>query len=233
MSRRIVAPLLLLLAAACSLAAVFGVHRIESSGGPVSEPFASRFHEGRAQIRFTTREPEDITLTIRDARGRTVATLLEDTRIDGPTKPLYWDGTDDRGARVPDGEYRVRITRAGDPRSYGPARPIVVDATPPRSRLDKLAYVDGELRGLVVTEPRAVIVVEDSSGARVRGVRSWVPKDGTVAARTTRPVPAGSLVIRFSVPPQDPASMGSGPTIYAIDAAGNRTRLHGAAGRSS
>lgn len=223
MSRRILAPLILLVAAACSIAAVFAVHRIETSGGPVSEPFASRFVDSQVHIRFTTRAAERITVTVRDRDGRVVRTLLDDSKIDGP-ETLTWDARDESGRVVPNGLYRVRITRAGDPRSYGPARPVMVDATPPKARVDRASYVDGELRGLVVVEPDVAIVVEGADGERLDELRTWVPKDGTVAGRTTRPVPEGHLVIRFAAPLEE-AEL-DGLQLYAIDAARNRTELH-------
>lgn len=231
MSRRIVAPLLLLLAAACSLAAVFAVHRIESSGGPLAEPFATRYfspglpgRRGVAVVRFTTQRPERITVRIIDRSGTEVRRLIDSQRISG-REIQTWDGRDDQHRVVPDGIYTARITRAGDARAYAPPEPITVDTRAPRGRLDQATFVDGELRGLVVLEPGSTITLEAADGVKLEGLRRWFPRAGTVSGRPTGPRPAGSVVMRFAVPVDATSTPLSTLGVWAVDLAGNRTDL--------
>lgn len=52
------------------------------------------------------------TLTVHDARGRRVRTLLATERIPG-TDHVVWDGADDAGRPVPSGVYELRLDAAG------------------------------------------------------------------------------------------------------------------------
>ncbi len=52
------------------------------------------------------------TLTVHDARGRRVRTLLAAERIPG-TDQIVWDGADDAGLPVPSGIYQLRLDAAG------------------------------------------------------------------------------------------------------------------------
>ena len=65
-----------------------------------------------------------------------IATLLVETAITGGSGPhlLTWDGTDDLGAVVPDGEYVIRITGAGDDDGLEAVAevPVVVDTEAPQ-----------------------------------------------------------------------------------------------------
>jgi hypothetical protein len=222
---------LLLLAAACSIAAVFAVHRIESSGGPLAEPSASTYFspdgdgvQDVAEVRFTTQRPERVTVVIVDERGRTVRTLLDDERIDGPHE-VEWDGADDAGATVAEGEYRVRISRAGDSRNYAPTRPTVVDVTPPIGRLDRATWELGELRGLALLEPDVRLEALSNFGTVLEGMRAFRPRPGARSARPEGPELTGTVAVRFTVPLESGTVPFNEVRLEAVDRAGNRTAL--------
>jgi hypothetical protein len=228
-TRRLVAPLLLLAAAALSLAAVFAVHRIEARGGPVGEPsvttpFISPNGDGvqdTAEIALTTRERERITIDILDRDEHVARRLRDRVRVDGRYR-ARWDGRDDAGDLVDDGTYVVRIRRDGDGRSYEPVAPIIVDTTKPRGRIDSIGVADGQLRGLALLEPGSTIMVETRGTDPV--TRNFTPRDGAVSGLPQGPVPAGTRPVRF-VASIDQAQLSS-VDLFAADKAGNRTQLH-------
>lgn len=231
MSRRVVAPLLLLLASALSLVAVFAVQRIEARGGPLSEPSASTWFspdgdgvQDEAEVRFTTRRPELVTVDVLDEDGRMVRRLADRVRVDGP-RELRWDGRDERGDVVPEGRYRVEIRREGDSRTYSPARPIVVDVTRPVARLDRATWEGGELRGLALVEPDVPLEVLDDGGEALDGIVAFRPRPQARSAQPEGPRPAGTVPVRFTVPLDLSSTPIRSLRIDAVDRAGNRTRV--------
>lgn len=223
MSRRIAAPILLLLAAVLSIAAVFAVHGIEDGNGPLSEPYATRFFApgtGTATIRFATHDTERVTIRIVDSQQRVVRTLRRDVRIHGP-HTQDWDGRDDDGSFVAEGDYEVQITRAGDSRVYSPTRPIQVDTTPPAAMLDLAVVADGKLRGHATVETGTKIRVEDADGDPIGGLRAWQPPASDPAHDD---LPDGSIRLRFSVA-IDPRLPIEPLRIIAFDRSGNETDL--------
>jgi hypothetical protein len=62
-------------------------------------------------IRFTLEQAAHVTLSVYDAKGRQVTTLIDDMRVAGPHE-VQWNGTDDSGATVSSGVYFYRM-RAG------------------------------------------------------------------------------------------------------------------------
>jgi len=219
----------LLLASAGSISAVFLVHGIEASGGPLSQPSATRFFSpgssdrGPAIVRFTTRNPETVTVRILDAdTGSLVRTLMEDELVDG-THQEPWDGNDDDGTPVRDGEYVVRIRRAGDGRSYGPTAPIIVDTVPPAAVLDAARTFDGELRGLALLEDKSSLVLLDIAGERLPGLRFGEPHPNTPTLTPRTSWPDGALLVRF-IAELDTRELHD-VQLAAVDAAGNRTEL--------
>jgi hypothetical protein len=233
-SRRIAAPLLLLVAAALSFAAVFAVHDIEATGGPVGQPsvqppYFSPNGDGvqdTVAIGFTTKRPEHMTIRIRrvgDEAGL-VRTLVKNEVVDGP-KTFHWDGTNDQGKRVLDGAYVALITRRGDSRVYAPVNKIEVDTAKPRARLDRATFADGQLRGVALLQPDGTkIVVTDAEGEAFHGFRTFTPRNPSAESATPHGrVPVGTGVKRFvgGVDDIDPDDL----HIYAQDLAGNRTDL--------
>ena len=60
-------------------------------------------------IRFTLEKAMNVTLSIYNAKGRRVATLIDDVRGAGPHE-ARWDGTDASGSSVSSGGYFYRMT---------------------------------------------------------------------------------------------------------------------------
>ncbi len=231
MSRRVVAPVLLLLAAAVSIAAVFAVHRIESRGGPLSEPSASTYFSpdgdgvfDEAEVRFTTREPQRVDVEVVDSRGAHVRQVARGLEVDGP-RELTWDGTDDDGALADEGEYRFRIRLAGDDRTYSPTQATVLDVTTPVGRLDRWTWEGGELRGLALLEPDVRLEVVDSGGEPLEAMNAFLPQQSASSAQPEGPRPAGTLSVRFTVPVDRDQVPLDTVGIFAVDLAGNRLDL--------
>lgn len=227
MSRRVLAPVLLLLAAACSIAAVFAVHRIESRGGPLSQPSATTYFspdgdgvQDVAELRFTTRRPERVTVDVIDLdSGTRVARLRDDARVDGETV-VTWDGTGADGSSLRDGEYRFRIRRADDSRAYSPTRPTVIDTAIPIGVLDRATLELGELRGLAMLGEGERLEVFGRDGAEVEGLRQFRPDPGARSAQSVNDAPEGTFPVRFTI-----ALDGTPLRIDVVDRAGNRRQV--------
>ena len=62
----------------------------------------------RTTIAYALARQGHVRLTIHDLRGRTVATLVDEVRGEGPHR-VVWAGRDDRGAPLPSGVYFARV----------------------------------------------------------------------------------------------------------------------------
>lgn len=88
---------------------------------------------GTALISFKMNEAGSASVTISDPseRGRTLRKILHEGSAPKGRLSVRWDGTDESGARLPDGRYIVNIrAKAGD-RSWNSNRPIYIDTTAP------------------------------------------------------------------------------------------------------
>lgn len=73
-----------------------------------------------------------VTVSVADARGRVVRTILTSLHRPGYRLSINWDGRDSRGTLVPNGRYALRIaavSRAG--LSWGARRSLMVEGAPP------------------------------------------------------------------------------------------------------
>jgi hypothetical protein len=70
----------------------------------------------RTEIRYTLGRPGDVQLTVHDARGRLVRTLLRSKEEAGGHSVL-WDGADDSGRPAGSGAYLIRLTAHGEIRN--------------------------------------------------------------------------------------------------------------------
>jgi FlgD Ig-like domain len=141
------------------------------------------------EIAFRLRRPDRITLTVVDAAGLSVRTLIDDERFAAGPVTVRWDGRDDAGGVVPEGAYKPRVHLDDQRRTIELPNPMRVDTTSPRvlsaevdprgfspdgdGRRDKTAvrYTLSEKAGvrlLVDNTPRVI-----ARGRRAEGKIEW------------------------------------------------------------
>jgi len=162
-SRATLAPLLLLLTALVSGAAVFAIHELEKGGSAIDNPRVTRAlspnGDGRrdnADIRFRVPAGERVTVTVTDAEEKRVRRLAARRVFRGGAVRLRWDGQSDGGARVAEGRYLLRIELHELGREYTLPGRLVVDVTPPAigtfrldlTRVSTLGVVRGAATGV-------------------------------------------------------------------------------------
>jgi hypothetical protein len=126
--------------------AFFVAQRLKATPSVVGEfrrtPFFSPNHDGRfdrATVRFEIRKRGRVSLAVVDADGDEVKTLIDDdTFLPYREIRARWDGTNDDGDRVPDGNYRYRITLADQGRNVVIPESVRLDTTPPRPRVTSI-----------------------------------------------------------------------------------------------
>ena len=130
-------------------AAIFG-----TDVDPVFSPVCGCDSE-QASIAFKLRKPDRLDVTVVDGSEHVVRTIERGVHYaQGPVE-IAWDGRDDAGKVLPEGEYKPRIRLRGDRTTYTLPNPMRIDVTPPR--LDRVAVVpkafspDGDRRGDSVT----------------------------------------------------------------------------------
>jgi photosystem II stability/assembly factor-like uncharacterized protein len=82
------------------------------SGGLLVQEARPNPFRGETSIRFSLARESDVSLTVHDATGRRVRTLVAGRRSAGAFD-VGWDGRDEQGRRVAAGTYFVRATGAG------------------------------------------------------------------------------------------------------------------------
>jgi hypothetical protein len=184
--------------------------------------------KNRVTLRFDLPKAQHVTVSVVNSAGEVVRTFADDLFLTKGTHPFVWNGRDDDGNVVPDGNYRLRVGLRAEGRSLTAPRVLRVDTKPPRPKI------------VAVTPPT---VVPGSSGNRARVrirfkgpsnppplVQVWRtdgPKPVRVASfkgrrgrQTTtwnalvdgKPAPEGSYL--FSVTVQDKAgNRGSAPAV--------------------
>ena len=122
-----------------TFAAFFVAQRLKAAPGVVGEfrhnPFFSPNRDGRfdrATVRFEIRKRGRVSLAVVDADGDEVRELIDDDRF-LPYREIRarWDGTDEDGARAPDGVYRYRITLPDQGRNVVIPESVRLDTAPP------------------------------------------------------------------------------------------------------
>jgi hypothetical protein len=118
--------------------AFFAAQRIKQSPRQVktlsvSPVFSPALGYRKAGIRLRIEKRDDITVSLLNGDGDVVRRLLEN-HPEPPKRPiqLYWDGKDSAGHRVPDGEYRVRVSLRHAGRAVVLLDSIRTDSTKPR-----------------------------------------------------------------------------------------------------
>lgn len=73
--------------------------------------------ERKARLSFVLRRAQPLTAVIVDEDERPVRTLLDGALRGSGRETIAWDGTDDGGRAVPDGEYRLKLGLAAPDRT--------------------------------------------------------------------------------------------------------------------
>jgi N,N-dimethylformamidase beta subunit-like protein len=126
--------------------AFFAAQRLKATPSVVGEfrrtPFFSPNHDGRfdrATVRFEIRKRGRVSLAVVDSDGDAVKTLIDDdTFLPYREIRARWDGTNDDGERVADGNYRYRITLADQGRNVVIPESVRLDTTAPRPRVTSI-----------------------------------------------------------------------------------------------
>ncbi len=165
-----------------------------------------------AQISFRLRQSDRLTLTIEDAQGRVVRTLLENASFGRGNHTFGWDGRDETGEVVDEGGYRPTIELTKLERTIAFPRTIRVDTTPARIEVTRLRprdiSPDGDGRADALT-----IRYEVSEPAQAVLL---------VNGRQEIETALGKDAIRWS--PRGRKRGSYRLSVAAVDAAGNRTR---------
>jgi hypothetical protein len=166
-----------------------------------------------AGLRFRLREREHIDVTIVDRDGNFVKTLLAGSEEGPGLVRTKWDGRDEVGRIVPDGEYRVRVRMRDERRTIVIPVDIQVDTVPPRA----------QLLGVSSTTLGPGERIKLSYATNEFG-RPFLLVDGEIAARGSRRTPGRRTVVWGGRMHRELLT----PGIYAVslivqDRAGNRS----------
>jgi FlgD Ig-like domain len=171
-----------------------------------------------ALVNFKLRKSDRVTLEVVDDEGDVVRTLFERRRF-GPVRlEAGWDGRDDAGRPVPDGDYRPRVRLADAHRTIVFPNEMRVDTEKPRvarfSVSRRVLSPDGDGRADGVS-----VAYRLSERARVR-----LLVNGKVRARKRGQAPSGAVQWfgRFRGRTARPGTYGL--ALVAVDDAGNRSR---------
>jgi hypothetical protein len=151
-----------------------------------------RCEQQTARIAFRLRRPDVLTLTIADANGEVVRTLLRQAHFRPGNHEFGWDGRDEAGKRVPEGDYHARVELQRLDRVIEFPTAIAVDTTRPRIRARyvsrRVVSPDRDGRGDAITirfrtsEPSHVmLLVNGRRRVRTRPGKEairWAPRPG-------------------------------------------------------
>jgi flagellar hook capping protein FlgD len=172
-----------------------------------------------ASISFVLRKPDRLTVEIVNGNGDVIRTLARARPAQRGSLQFRWNGRNDEGAVVPDGNYRPRVHLAHEHRTIGLPNTIRMDATSPLIRLVSVRPAvfspDGDFQHETVRihyqtseKAQAILYVDGDRRTTVnRLVRAGKLDWGGKAARRLRLRPGPHLV-----------------RLRALDAAGNLSR---------
>lgn len=171
-----------------------------------------------ALVDFKLRKSDNVTLEVVDGGGDVVRTLFRDRRFPAGRLDAGWDGRDDAGRVVPDGDYRPRVRLADAHRTIVFPNEMKVDTVKPRiehfavSR--RVFSPDGDGRADGVS-----VAYELSERGRVR-----LFVNGKLRARKRGQAPTGAVQWygRFRGHPVRPRLYRL--ELLAVDEAGNRSK---------
>ena len=86
----------------------------------------------RARIEFRLRHADRLTLSLLDAEGHQIATLVGGERYPRGRHTFFWNGRDDDGRLVAEGRYHPKVELGHADRTIVLPNPIRVDVTPPK-----------------------------------------------------------------------------------------------------
>jgi hypothetical protein len=196
---------------------------------PVFSPNAADPADRVATVSFRLRTAERVSVTMEDAHGHTVATLLPSrTEAKGTRLELQWDGIAADGQIDPDGTYKPVVKLERSHRNIVLPSPIRIDTHPPRIVVPKplhpLLSPDGDGHrdvfhvGYHVDERAHAVLfvrvgrvqeqVEFTRSQKPTGVLDW---NGKVKGKAVAP---GSYLL--SVGAQDTAGNRSQPYPFAV-----------------
>lgn len=129
-----------------TFAAFFIVQRIKKEPAGISKLRVTRLispngdgTRDRGLIRFRADRRERISVRVIDADDQVVRTLVDGRRVaKGERVRVRWNGRDDEGRVVPDGQYRLRINLQRQGRAVLVRRTITVDTEPPRPEVTSI-----------------------------------------------------------------------------------------------
>jgi FlgD Ig-like domain len=158
----------------------------------------------RAAIRFRLRKTDTLTLSVENAHGQVVRTLVDSVKTSKGIVIAYWDGRDSGAQVVRDGAYRPRVHLKRAHRTIVLPNPIRVDTRPPLVKIVRVRpRVFRPGRRLTVryhlSEPAQVSIYVDS----VRVVRGRTSKTSAtlnwygVSSRVRRGFGPGTYELRL------------------------------------
>lgn len=154
----------------------------------------------RQRVTFRLKRADTVDVTVVDERGDEVRELASGLRLQAYSQlepSLAWDGTDDSGVPVPDGDYRIRITLRGEGRSVIVPRSFRVDRTPPAPRIVSIGpdlAPGAELLPHPDGAPARIGLAAPVRSGRLLVFRMW---PGAPAPATTIEVPDGARVVEW------------------------------------
>lgn len=164
----------------------------------------------RNDIHVSVKQRDDVTVSVVDRDGGEVRRLVSNVPAQ-PFRPLdvSWDGRTDEGGVAPDGSYRLRIAMRREGRSVTVQRQMIVDTTPPKPVVARVApAVAGSapapftmlVRHVSRYKPMQLRVLRTDSG-RPREVASFTAPRATrrVSWTPTSPLAPGTYMIVASV----------------------------------
>ena len=139
------------------------------TGTSVAKTFSPRCEcdKDTAAVDFKLRRADRLTITIIDADGHAVRTLVERASFGRGQQSFVWNGRNDGGSIAPDGEYRPRVHLARAHQTIVLPNPIRVDTTPPKTTLVSIephalspAHRKAKVRYRVSEQARGIVYVD-------------------------------------------------------------------------
>ncbi len=142
---------------------------------------------------YTLNEDADVTVAVFDANNNYVQTITNNEFQTRGQHIAIWNGLNDLGQVIDDGQYRLQVTARGTMRAATQSANILVDTSPPTLRvanLDELNRVrQANLTVEGLTDPDAVV--------QIRGDPSLIPIDAEGKFNIKRQLLEGSNVIEL------------------------------------